>query len=282
MVYVMLSRVCSKEQLYIVDALDPEKITVDENVKKEAARMEKVSLNKNPSKWMCPATLGLKVCSFNTLSLRKHIEDIKSDPILLQSHVLCLQETWLEDGEEKDSRYHLEGFTGYFTSVGRGKGLAVYVREEVEIRRVNKFAEPNIQLTKITMTELDIVTIYRSQQEPLFRTVHFLENLINPKKDTLVIGDVNYDASKENELSKYLNREGFTQLVTLPTHILGGINILLNTTVVTNCCNCHNLLLSGVIDQAHLRTTAKLQAEVKTYSHYYSDHDSVTCTLEKK
>ena len=229
MVYVMLSRVCSKEQLYIVNALDPEKITVDENVKKEAARMEKVSLNKNPCKWMSPATLGLKVCSFNTLSLRKHMEDIKTDPILLQSQVLCLQETWLEDGEEKDGRYQLEGFTGYFTSVGRGKGLAVYVREEVEIGRVNKFAEPNIQLTKITMTELDIVTIYRSHDEPLFRAVHFLQNLIDPKKDTLVIGDFNYDANKENELSKYLEREGFTQLVTLPTHIRGGINILLNT-----------------------------------------------------
>ena len=240
----MLSRVCSKEQLYIVDALDPEKITVDENVKKEAARMEKISLNKNPSKWMSPATLGLKVCSFNTLSLRKHIEDIKSDPILLQSQVLCLQETWLEDGEEEDGRYQLEGFTGYFTSVGRGKGLAVYVREEVEIGRVNKFAEPNIQLTKITMSQLDIVTLYRSQEEPLFRAVYFLQNYINPKKDTLVIGDVNYDANKENELSKYLDREGFTQLVTLPTHIRGGINILFNTTVVgINPCNCHDPIL---------------------------------------
>ena len=279
----MLSRVCSKEQLYIVDALDPEKITVDENVKKEAARMEKISLNKNPSKWMSPATLGLKVCSFNTLSLRRHIEDIKSDPILLQSQVLCLQETWLEDGEEEDGRYQLEGFTGYFTSVGRGKGLAVYVREEVEIGRVNKFAEPNIQLTKITTSQLDIVTLYRSQEEPLFRAVHFLQNLINPKKDTLVIGDFNYDANKKNDLSKYLEKEGFTQLVTLPTHIRGGINILPNTTVlVINPCKCHNLLLSGVIDQAHLRATAKLQAEVTTCSHYYSDHDSVTCVLEMK
>ena len=187
--------------------------------------MEKISLNKNPSKWMSPATLGLKVCSFNTLSLRKHIEDIKSDPILLQSHVLCLQETWLEDGEEKDGRYQLEGFTGYFTSVGRGKGLAVYVREEVETGHISKVAEPNIQLTKITMSQLDIVTIYRSQEEPLLRAVHFLQNLINPQKDTLVIGDFNYDANKENELSKYLDREGFTQLVTLPTHIRGGIDI---------------------------------------------------------
>ena len=133
MVYVMFSRVCSLEQLHIVDKLDPEKITVDDNVKKEASRMDKVSVNSNPSPWMNPATLGLKVCSFNTRSLRKHMEDVRSDPVLLKSDVLCLQETWLEEGEEKDDRYQLEGFSGHFLSVGRGKGLAVFVKTELNI-----------------------------------------------------------------------------------------------------------------------------------------------------
>ena len=41
-------------------------------------------------------------------------------------------------------------------------------------------------------------------------------------------------------------------------------------------------ILSGIIDQAHVRTSlTKLQAEVNTYSHYYSDHDSVTVVLNK-
>ena len=40
------------------------------------------------------------------------------------------------------------------------------------------------------------------------------------------------------------------------------------------------LKLSGIIDQAHLRSSAtKMQAEVKTFSHYFTDHDSVTCVL---
>merc|ERR1719397_1519231 len=39
MVYVMLSRVCSMQQLHIVDKLDPDKIIVSEKVKAEAARM---------------------------------------------------------------------------------------------------------------------------------------------------------------------------------------------------------------------------------------------------
>ena len=225
LVYVMFSRVCSLEQLHIVDKFDPDKITVDENVKIEVARMDKVSVNNNPSPWMNPATLGLKVCSFNTISLRKHMEDVRSDPILLQSDVLCLQETWLEDGEEKDERYQLEGFNGHFISVGRGKGLAVYIKREVKIRSINKFGEPNIQIMKIELRNFDVIAIYRSQEEPLFRATHHLRNFVNPDKDTMVIGDVNYGANEKNDLSRYLVREGFTQLVTLPTHIRGGIDI---------------------------------------------------------
>merc|ERR1712112_608653 len=246
---------------HIIDALDPEKIHVNEKVKSEAARMEKISVNKNPSPWMDPATPGMKVCSLNTLSLRKHIDDIRSDPVLLQSDILCLQETWLEDGEEKNERYELEGFTSHFESVGRGKGLAVYVKKELRgVIGISKLGEQNIQLIKVEMRKLDVITIYRSQEEPLYQATHHLKNLVNPEKDTLVVGDFNYGAYEVNGMSNYLAREGFSQLVTLPTHIRGGI-----------------------IDHAYLRSSmTKLQAEVKTFSHYFSDHDSVTCILFEK
>ena len=38
------------------------------------------------------------------------------------------------------------------------------------------------------------------------------------------------------------------------------------------------LKLSGIIDHAYLRNNVtKLPAETKTFSHYFSDHDSITC-----
>ena len=225
MVYVMMSRCCALDQLHIVDKFDPEKITVDEDVKAEVARMDKVSVNTNPSPWMNPATLGLKVCSLNTLSLRKHIEDVRSDPVLLQSDVLCLAETWLEKEEEEDESYQMEGFRAHFVSVGRGKGLAVYIKRELEIRGISKLEEPHIQLLKIEMENLDVVAVYRSKEEPLFTAKYHLQNLVHPEKDTMVIGDVNYGANEENDFSRYLWREGFTQLVNVPTHIRGGIDI---------------------------------------------------------
>ena len=224
MVYVMFSRVQSLDQLNIVDVMDPSKITVNDKVMAEAARMWKVSANRNPCRWMSPDTAGLRVCSFNTRSLRKHVEDVKSDPVLLKSQILCLQETWLEAGEEEDSCFQLEGYQGYFSSEGRGKGVAVYVKEGLDILGIHNFAEPNIQLTKIVMRKMDVITIYRSQQEPFSRAALFLKNFIEPKKDTLVVGDFNFCPKKEeNDLSNYLRGAGFHQLVTLPTHIKGGL-----------------------------------------------------------
>ena len=222
MVYVMLSRVCSMQQLHIVDKLDPDKIIVSEKVKAEAARMATVSLNTNPCEWMNPTEMGLRVCSLNCRSLRKHIGDVKTDPMLLQGEVICLQETWLENGEGEQSRYQLEGYEGHFTSVGPGKGVAVYVKEGLNILGIYNFTDSNIQLSKITMRKLDIINIYRSQEEPLHSAAHHLQNFIDPEKDTLIIGDVNVCATKTNALRNFLEREGFRQLVTLPTHVQGG------------------------------------------------------------
>ena len=262
MAYVMFSRVQSLQQLNILVKMDPDKITVNEHVEAEAKRMSKVSVNNNPCNWMNPKAAGLKVCSLNVRSLRRHIEDVKSDPVLLQSGILCLQETWLDPAEEEENRYQLEGFKGHFECVGSGKGIAVYVRLELWEKAAlsfRSFSEPFVQLGKVSLKNLDIINIYRSRDEPFSRVAHFLKEFIDLEKTTLLIGDFNYCAAKDtNDLSTFLNRQKFNQLVTLPTHIDGG-----------------------VLDHAHLRQSkghAK-NAEVKTSTHYFSDHDSVAVIL---
>ena len=222
MVYVMLSRVCSMQQLHILDKLDPEKISVNDSVRTEAARMARGSMNANPCEWMDPAKVGLRVCSLNCRSLRKHIGDVRTDPVLLQGDVICLQETWLEDGEGERGDYQLEGYQAFFASVGPGKGLAVFIKEGLRILEVHKLIDANIQLTKISIKGVEIINIYRSQDEPLPSAAHHLRNLLDPRRDTLIIGDVNVCATKANPLRNFLEEEGFRQLVTLPTHIQGG------------------------------------------------------------
>ena len=51
--------------------------------------------------------------------------------------------------------------------------------------------------------------------------------------------------------------------------------------VLIHIYTCPNPALSGILDQAHLRRSDVnvMQTIVKTFSHYFTDHDSVTCIM---
>ena len=205
MVYVMLSRVCSLQQLHILDEMDPDKIRVDEKVLKEAKRMSTVSLNNNPGSWANPKVEGLRVASLNVSSLRKHVEDVQTDPHLSHADILCLSETWLTEDEEEEDRYQLEGYNSFFLSQGRGKGLAVYVRSGLKIHDMRHHSSTHLQMLKICLNGLDIIPIYRSKEETLFSVAHHLQNILSKTSATLLIGDINYCFRREqNDLSRYL------------------------------------------------------------------------------
>lgn len=205
MCYVMLSRVQSLDQLNIIKDLEPEKITVDKKVLKEATRMWKVSVNRNPSSWMdCKKMQGLRVCSLNVRSLRKHIEDVRSDPVLQPADILFCQETWLTEAEERQDMYQLAGYRGLFVSQGAGKGIGHYVRDGTPIRSRHTLALPNMQIVKICLAGLDIVNVYRSKEELPPSALNHLKNVISEDVDTLLIGDLNYCLSEQNAISRYL------------------------------------------------------------------------------
>ena len=205
MVYVMLSRVCNLLQLRILQEMDPDKIRVDEKVLKEAKRMQTVSLNSNPGSWASPKVEGLRVAYLNVSSLRKHIEDVKTDPRLKHADVLCLSETWLTEDEEEQPQYQLEGYNSFYLSQGRGKGLAVYVKRGVKIQDVRHHSSTHLQMLKLSFEGLDIIPIYRSKEEPLYSVAHHLQNILHKTTTTLLIGDINYCFRREqNDLSRYL------------------------------------------------------------------------------
>ena len=204
MVYVMLSRVCSLQQLHILEEMDPDKIRVDEKVLTEATRMSKVSINNNPGIWANPKVEGLRVSSLNVRSLRKHVQDVQTDPYLMRADLLCLQETWLTQEDEDQERYQLEGYSSLFVSQGLGKGIVVYVRSGLEFEDIRHHSSSNLQMLKYCLKDLDIISIYRSSDEPFSAVVHHLQNLLSKTKATLLIGDVNYCFySEPNPLSRY-------------------------------------------------------------------------------
>ena len=205
MVYVMLSRCCSLQQLHIIDDFDPEKIKVNEKVLKEAQRMKKICLDRNPEDWMNPKVKGLRVSSLNVRSLRKHLEDVQTDSHLMQADLLCLLETWLTPDDETQERYQLDGYNSFFLSQGRGKGIVVYVRGGLRVQDAHHHNGTHLQMMKICLENLDIISIYRSSDEPFSSVVHYLQELLNNNKTTLLIGDLNYCFTQQNPLSRYQN-----------------------------------------------------------------------------
>ena len=91
--YVMLSRIQCLEQLIIIDELDEAKIKASEAALEEMKRLEKISLNRNPTPWDTDIEDSLKIASLNCAGFFPHLKDIISDVRLLQADLLHLDET---------------------------------------------------------------------------------------------------------------------------------------------------------------------------------------------
>ena len=120
---------------------------------------------------------------------------------------------------------------------------------------------PYLQVIKLSTNTLDIVNVYRSQEEPFNSIKRHLQNLVNIKKSTLIIGDFNFCyLEKTNNLRNYLDEQGFSQLVSNATHINGGL-----------------------LDQVYIRQVEGINgAMVKQMSNYYSDHDTITVHIQQE
>ena len=252
MVYVMLSRVCSLDQLIILGTLKTSKIRVDPKVLSEVKRMEEVSVNRNPSIWNSSVP-GTRVSYLNVRSLRKHMEDVRKEFIFKKSDLICIEETWIEPGEDENV-YQLEGYTTHLNSQGRGKGLAIYIKEN-KFMHVMDLQSPYMQITKVTSERMDVISVYRSQEEPFLSMKNQVEYLIEPNITTLVVGDFNFCyKTSQNEFSSFMIQSKFNQLVEASTHIEGGL-----------------------LDHAYLKCVGdQREATVELCSNYYSDHDTVT------
>ena len=255
----MMSRVCQPDQLFIMEELAEENITVDADVKTECKRMDQVSLNSNPDRWNNLTIDGLRVSSLNVRSLRKHREDVWLDPVLQKSDIICIQETWLEEHESENEEYLPEGFKALFCCQGRGKGIAIFVRSDIFGSNCSgsSLATPNLQMMKLIMPTVDIINVYRSRDEPVEEVRRQLENVIEPRKPTLVLGDFNFCClKKKNCLIQWLEEVGFDQVVFSATHIDGGL-----------------------LDQAYLLLPEETAVLVGQYDNYFTDHDTIALLL---
>ena len=105
----------------------------------------------------------------------------------------------------------------------------------------------------------EVITVYRSEEGKISVLIEHLKQMIKPGITTIVQGDFNlwYLSNDKNKITKYLENEGFRQLMHEATHMKGRI-----------------------IDHLYYKPNDE-HAEIPSiyrYSPYYWDHD-VICTI---
>ena len=256
--YVMLSRICALSQLFILNEFDESKMYPNQQALKELERLEKISYNKNLSKWEKDCSGLLKISSLNCRSLKKHFPDISTDDLLLKSDVICLQETWLEDNATLEGLL-ITNYNLHLNSHGKGKGIAIYVKND-SITHEKDIKNETMQLSKFTSPSIDIVVLYRSQNGSHVDLIKYIDELKTRDKPQLIVGDFNFCFQEDNQNStlRYLKENQFKQLVEEPTHIEGNL-----------------------LDQAHVRDLRRIHKySVDLHSKYYSDHMGLSILVQ--
>ena len=188
--YTILSRVENIDQLFILGSLPRNKFYADSHALEELERLDRVSVNKNPTVWEKDHAWSLKICSFNIRSLAEHIEDLRSDQMIMFSDIICLCETWLINDINQQDTLKLNNYELHLNSAGHGKGLAVYYNAE-KFKHCIDVKKPLFQITKMRSEDVDVISVYRSSggsQTELLDSLKFMIEEYNP---TIICGDFN-------------------------------------------------------------------------------------------
>merc|ERR1712240_788582 len=238
--YVMLSRLQELDQLYILKELP-------------------VSKNNNPTEWDCrkDGSSKTRVTFLNSRSIKNKFNNIKSDRCLLMSDIISLSETWLEENADV-TEYSMKEYTADSNSIGRGKGITSYYKEN--FKHVTNIKCEGFSVSKLESNNMDIIGVYRSQGANNKDLIEKLKMIIDNEKFTIIGGDMNVCVREnpENHITKSLTEVGFKQIVSESTHIDGG-----------------------VIDHIYLSQNGNIGLKwiIEYFPKYYSDHDGLGLIL---
>ena len=251
--YVMLSRVEDIEQIVIMQDFKDTSVRIDPKALAELKEMNERCVNRNPEPWR-DGKEGMRIAALNIMNLRNSHRYLVQDPTLKFADIVCLSETWMNEGEEG---FAMEGYDVAYNSVGAGKGVAAFYKAEV-FKVKNDCRMERAQMSMFESPEVDVIVVYRSQGQNLEEIGDKVDVWRNPAKLTVVCGDMNVCLKKEarNKLTVELESMGFAQLNEEATHIGGG----------------H-------IDHMYVTREASGRAILERYTPFYSDHDALCLTI---
>ena len=269
--YVMLSRGECEDQLSIVEKLPEDKLYPDKEAIRELERMEKVSINANPTAWDTvdnPQTI--KVSFLNARSVKNKFDSIKTDTSIQKSNLIFLAETWLEIN---DNVPVLSNYATNLCGGGRGQGMVAFSTESFTFD--DSKDKEKMNLIKMKHKSIDIIGVYISQKADHSNVIKNLISMVDITRPTLIIGDFNIclRKNKNNPVTNFLISAGFSQLVKETTHI-EVIDILVLKVSI-------NLIHSqgGLIDHVYIFNINEHHINLQLVPKYFSDHDALYLTI---
>ena len=212
--YVILSRVTSPDQLFL-KPFKHEKIYCHPEAKAEALRLNSKAINLQTTEWEKPGDKVVRISSLNVRSFPRHRQDLESDEFILNSDIVMMQETWLnEDPELPVGQFPFQHFVN-----GGSKGVGML--SSIKPVTIEKMQTSVCSLIKAEYEEFDIINIYRYSSTDIDQFLNDLEEVMCNTRTTIVVGDLNIDLlkSSENAFSLSMMRKNFQQLISNATHL---------------------------------------------------------------
>ena len=255
--YVVLGRVQSLDQLNM-SSFNQNMIKTNKKALEEATKLHNHALiNQEHQSWCALEQSTLKISSLNARSLRKHFSSLAVDFVLLHSNIICINETFLSAADNM-KQFSLPHYKLITCSGGRGSGVAVYIKDNLNIVGGFDANKTSHQILKVQFPNFDLVAVYRSPSQ--LNEDDFLSDLqlcIDQDQKTIICGDFNiaYGKSRSNITPLWRRQVGFIQIINQPTHIQGNTR--------------HHIYLKSLDPLTHF-----------IHPLYFSDHDA-TCVLLK-
>ena len=119
----------------------------------------------------------------------------------------------------------MESYDLYIVPGGRGRGIAVYIKEDLfeKAECIEQFNYSYLNASKLTFPGIEIIGVYVPPDVNI-QTVALELGKFAEKKNCIIIGDFNFDYTSlpNHPIRSNLSRNSFQQHVTKPTHYKGN------------------------------------------------------------
>ncbi|CAG4957666.1 unnamed protein product [Parnassius apollo] len=235
MLYVACSRATSSKGLFIVTETfrPPRPPSEHDSVVTE---MRKLKLNPLIPiyRFLREPRSSCQIMFHNVQSLRKHLQDVVTDPQTMACDIYLAVETWscLQDLFNMNNFEEIVRTNGPKQySANPGFGVSAMIKHNLEYSNPRSYSEisgtEHCEAVSFEVNNVKIVALYRSCKCPNSVAVGFISNLLSHNSSCIIFGDFNEDylSNSNTAVFKLLNDAGYhSMLQPLPT-TRGGTQI---------------------------------------------------------